>query len=102
MMTNEMTAPDLETGETFDLAGIANDILQQRCVLLIGPELLRVGGLSVSDALQQFLVTRHARLLQGVYAREGLFKFRDETAKKRAQTDAVPQFFREAGPTMRH
>ena len=97
-MTNEMSVPDIETGESFDLSSITNDILQQRCVLLIGPEFLHVDGLSVSEALQQFLVTKHARLLRGVYAREGLFKFRDETAKKRAQTDAVPQFFRDAKP----
>ncbi|MCK6691671.1 MAG: hypothetical protein L6Q97_06160, partial [Thermoanaerobaculia bacterium] len=44
------------------------------------------------------MVAKHARLLQGLYTREGLYKFKDETAKKRAQTDAIPQFFREARP----
>lgn len=97
-MTNEILAPAPEIGESIDIPAIANDILQQRCVLLIGPELLHVGGLPVSEALQQFLQTKHPRLLQSVFAREGLYKFRDETAKKRAQTDAVPQFFREAQP----
>lgn len=87
-----------EPDEPVDIAAIAGDILQQRCVLLIGPGLLHIGGLPVSEALRQHLVTKHARLLQGVYKREGLYKFRDETAKKRAQTDAIPQFFREAHP----
>jgi hypothetical protein len=97
-MTNTPLATNLETQEDCDLMAVANDILQQRCVLLIGPELLHVSGQSVSDALRNFMSSKHSRLLHSVYAHEGLYKFRDETAKKRAQTDAIPQFFREATP----
>lgn len=97
-MMNKVYDTGVEYSEDVNIAALANDILQQRCVLLIGPELLQIGGNPVSVALRHFLTTKYPHLLHSVYAREGLYKFKDETAKKRAQTDVIPQFFREAEP----
>ena len=82
----------------FHLPDIARDILEQRCALLLGPELLRCGHLPVNQALGTYLTAGHGRHVQHIFEREWLFKFKDEKAKRRIQTEAIPAFFREAAP----
>lgn len=83
----------------FHLPDLARDILDQRCVLLLGPEMLRCGdSLPVHQALSQYLSTEHGRHIQHLYEREWLFKFKDEKSKRRIQTEAVPEFFSQAKP----
>lgn len=82
----------------FHLPDIARDILEQRCVLLLGPDLLRCGEPPVNQALAAFLTSVHGRHVQHVFEREWLFKFKDEKAKRRIQTEAIPEFFRDAAP----
>jgi len=82
----------------FHLPDIARDILEQRCVLLLGPDLLHCGVLPVNQALGAFLLAQHGRHVQHIFEREWLFKFKDEKAKRRIQTEGIPEFFRDAAP----
>ena len=91
--------PDLlppDTTDNFDAADIAQAILKGGCVLLLGPDLLLCDGQPVNDALKSHLWTQHRRHIAHFFDREGLFKFQSDTAKKRVQTDAIPQFFNAA------
>lgn len=82
----------------YHLPDIARDILEQRCVLLLGPDLFRCGNLPVNQALSAFITTAHGRHIQHIFEREWLFKFKDEKAKRRIQTEAIPEFFSAAAP----
>jgi len=82
----------------FDLPTLASDILGQHCVLLLGPELLCCNGFPVNQALSKFIQDKHLIHVQHVFDREALFKFRDEKAKRRIQTVAIPEFFRQTTP----
>ncbi|MFN0215539.1 MAG: SIR2 family protein [Saprospiraceae bacterium] len=82
----------------YHLPDIARDILEQRCVLLLGPDLIRCGGMPVNQALGAHLLSQHGRHVQHAFEREWLFKFMDEKSKRRIQTEAIPEFFRDVVP----
>lgn len=77
---------------------LANDILEQRCALLLGPEMLTVGSVPVTQVFQGYLQEHYGRFLQHTYEREGLFKFFEEKAKKRIQTEAIKSFYEQTQP----
>lgn len=87
--------PDYDTPEWQKLfANLLDDIEEQRCVLLLGPEAVRVGGRPLHQCLRGHLMEEHSGDISYYYEREGFYLFRDKMAKEDVQR-GVRRFFKE-------
>jgi len=68
---------------------ILADIRQGKCVLLIGPEMVRIGNRTLREALREQLNENNMGDIAHYYDRDGLFLFRDKVAKEDVQREVV-------------
>ena len=71
---------------------ILADIGQSKCVVLLGPELIRTGNKTLHAALRDHLASTNDDDIAHYYERDGFFLFRsenDDTAKKDVQREVV-------------
>jgi hypothetical protein len=72
------------------------DIKNEKCVLLIGPEIVKVDGIPLNLFLRDKLIESNAADIVHYYKRDGLFLFRDQAAKQEVQQEI--NFFYEEHP----
>lgn len=68
---------------------ILTDIRQKRCVILMGPEMVRMGGMTSRQALRDHLIKANPQEIAHYYERDGFFLFRDKMAKEDVQREVV-------------
>lgn len=73
------------------------DLGRRKCVLLIGPEAVRMNGKPIHEALRKHIETNHAQDIAFVHERDNLFLFHNKAAKSEVQR-SVSLFFEEAKP----
>ncbi|MCB9314817.1 MAG: hypothetical protein H6569_01625 [Lewinellaceae bacterium] len=71
------------------IRNILTDLRQSRCVLLIGPEIARIGTESLRMALRNHLNQTNAEDIAHYYDRDGFYLFRDKVAKEDVQREVV-------------
>ena len=65
------------------------DIRQNKCVVLVGPEILKIGTRSLRDVLRNQLKETNDDDIAHYYERDGFFLFRDKIAKEDVQREVV-------------
>jgi len=65
------------------------DIRQNKCVILVGPEILKIGSRSFRDVLRDKLDETNNDDIAHYYERDGFFLFRDKIAKEDVQREVV-------------
>ena len=68
---------------------LTTDIKQQKCVVLLGPEIVKLGNDTVRQALRDHLNDTNADDIAHYYDRDGFFLFRDKIAKEDVQREVV-------------
>lgn len=68
---------------------IFSDIRQNKCVVLVGPEILKIGTISLRDVLRNQLKETNEDDIAHYYERDGFFLFRDRIAKEDVQREVV-------------
>lgn len=59
------------------------DIEEEKCVLLIGPEMVEIGGRSLMQFVHEEVSALEAEHIDYYYPKDGLFLFRDEAGKNK-------------------
>jgi len=65
------------------------DIRQNKCVVLVGPEILKIGTRSLREILRNQLSETNDEDIAHYYERDGFFLFRDKIAKEDVQREVV-------------
>lgn len=65
------------------------DIRQKQCVVLVGPEILKIGSRSLRDALREHIRESSPDEIAHYYERDGFFLFKDKIAKEDVQREVV-------------
>ena len=65
------------------------DIRQNKCIVLIGPEIVKIGDRLLRDILRDRLNDSNADEIAHYYERDGFFLFRDKIAKEDIQREVV-------------
>jgi len=68
---------------------ILSDIRQNKCVIFIGPEIIKIGDRPVRDVLRDQLFDSNAEDIAHYYERDGFYLFRDKIAKEDVQREVV-------------
>lgn len=64
---------------------LMDDLEEQRCVLFIGPEVMRINGLSLQEFVYKNLAEKHPDDIAYYYEKDGFFLFKDKLAKEDVQ-----------------
>lgn len=80
-----------------DWDDILDDIRDQKAVLLIGPEIMKINGLPVNRCLRDSLFERNSEDITFYYERDGLFLFKSPESKVRIARQ-VKRFYRDLAP----
>ncbi len=70
------------------------DLRQNKCVVLVGPEIVKIAGRSLRDLLRDQLIESNADDIAHYYERDGFFLFRDKIAKEDVQRE-VAMFYQD-------
>lgn len=65
------------------------DIRRDKCVVLIGPEVIRIGGIRLVDQIREQIKRTNPDDIAYYYDRDGFFLFRDKIAKEDVQREIV-------------
>jgi hypothetical protein len=65
------------------------DIKQGKCVVLVGPEIVKIGGKPLRQVLRDQLLSTNADDIAHYYERDGFFLFRDKIAKEDVEREVV-------------
>ena len=88
-----MTQPTIKTFDTPDwqrrFRNLLTDIKQQKCVVFLGPEIVKLNGTTVRQALRDHLNDTNADDIAHYYDRDGFFLFREKMAKEDVQREVV-------------
>lgn len=68
---------------------ILADIKQGKCVVLVGPEIVKTGGKPLRQVLRDQLMASNADDIAHYYERDGFFLFRDKIAKEDIEREVV-------------
>lgn len=68
---------------------ILDDIRRSQCVVLIGPEVLKMDGKVLRDSLRAHLNETNSEDITHYYERDGFYLFKDDTAKEDVQREVV-------------
>lgn len=82
---NQFNTPDWEK----KFRNIFADIRQNKCVVLVGPEIIKIGEKPLRDVLRNQLNDTHVDDIAHYYERDGFFLFRDKIAKEDVQRAVV-------------
>ncbi|NJN33364.1 MAG: hypothetical protein HC817_03010 [Saprospiraceae bacterium] len=80
-----------------DWLDILNDIQDQKAVLLIGPEIMKIEGMSMNGYLRDSLNQRNSDDIAYYYERDGFFLFKSPEGKVRVARQ-VKRFYRDITP----
>lgn len=65
------------------------DIKQNKCIVLVGPEIIKIGTHSLRDVLRDQINKTNSDEIAHYYERDGFFLFRDKIAKEDVQREVV-------------
>lgn len=82
----------------FDPVLVADEIERKTCALLVGPDLFRLDGRPLNQAMRDSLAAKYGAYIEHYYEQQGLFKFKHEAGKKLVTQKAVREFYEAATP----
>lgn len=71
------------------LRNLTTDIKQQKCVVFLGPEIVKINGIMLNQILRDQLAETNADDISHYYERDGFFLFREKMAKEDVQREVV-------------
>jgi hypothetical protein len=84
-MKNQFNTPEWQRR----FRNLTTDIKQQKTVLLLGPEIVNIKGVTVRQTLRDQLNETNADDIAHYYERDGFFLFREKMAKEDVQREVV-------------
>lgn len=84
-MKNQFNTPEWQRR----FRNLTTDIKQQKTVLLLGPEIVNIKGVTVRQTLRDQLAETNAEDIAHYYERDGFFLFREKMAKEDVQREVV-------------
>ena len=84
-MKNQFNTPEWQRR----FRNLTTDIKQQKTVLLLGPEIVNIKGVTVRQTLRDQLNETNAEDIAHYYERDGFFLFREKMAKEDVQREVV-------------
>lgn len=84
-MKNQFNTPEWQRR----FRNLTTDIKQQKTVLLLGPEIVNIKGVTVRQTLRDQLTLTNAEDIAHYYERDGFFLFREKMAKEDVQREVV-------------
>ena len=92
-----MTQPEKRRFDTPEwqrrFRNLLTDIKQQKCVVFLGPEIVKLNGTTVRQALRDHLNATNADDIVHYYDRDGFFLFREKIAKQEVQYE-IAEFYK--------
>lgn len=68
---------------------LITDLKKQQCVVLLGPEIIKLGNQTMRQALREYLNDTNAADIAHYYERDGFFLFREEISKQDVQREVL-------------
>jgi hypothetical protein len=87
-MSHQFDSPEWQN----KIKRLTTDLKKEQCVVLLGPEIVKLGDKTVREALREHLNTTNADDIAHYYERDGFFLFREEIAKQDVQRE-VAEFY---------
>jgi hypothetical protein len=87
-MSNQFNSPEWQN----KIKRLTTDLKNKRCVVLLGPEIVKWGDKTVRQVLREHLEETNADDIVHYYDRDGFFLFREEIAKQDVQRE-IAEFY---------